>query len=224
VSVEFSRVPILLSLSRLTEGNGASAVKESIITSLHWHGRIEDKVLAARLVCFRADGVSVFQGCRSGITQQLRDQDAPFLLGVHCMAHRTNLTVEPLSNLPVVSKLESLCQSLYTCFIMSSKKHLEFQKLADIVETKGLRMLRNVKTHWISLLEPLRRVMGEYKTLIVKMCKDAAIKEPALTPKQTTSKESTKHNCDLLCDIGTLLPLPYVLPLLECVNDLMKFA
>jgi hypothetical protein len=35
VSVGFSRVPILLSLSRLTEGNGASAVKESIITSLH---------------------------------------------------------------------------------------------------------------------------------------------------------------------------------------------
>jgi hypothetical protein len=34
VSIGFSRVPILLSLSRLTNGNGASAVKESILTSL----------------------------------------------------------------------------------------------------------------------------------------------------------------------------------------------
>jgi hypothetical protein len=66
--------------------------------------------------------------------------------------------------------------------------------------------------------------MGEYKTLIVKMCEDAAIKEPALTPKQVASRESAKYNCDLLCDIGTLLALPCVLPLLECVNDLMKFA
>jgi hypothetical protein len=66
--------------------------------------------------------------------------------------------------------------------------------------------------------------MGKYKTLIIKMCKDAAIKEPTLIPKQTASRESAKHNCELPCDIGTLLALPCVLPLLECVNDLMKFA
>ena len=147
ISIGFSRIPILFSLSRLTEGNGASAVKESITTSLHWHGRIiVDNVIAARLVCFEADGASVFQGCRSGIMQQLRDQDAPFLLGVHYMAHCTNLAMEPLSNLHVVSKLESLCQNLYTYFTMSSKKHLEFHKIADIVEIEGLRMLWSVKT------------------------------------------------------------------------------
>jgi hypothetical protein len=72
------------------------------------------------------------------------------------MAHCTNLAVEPLSNLPVVSKLETLCQALYMYFSMSVKKHLEFQGLADIVETEGLRTLWNVKTRWILLLEPLR--------------------------------------------------------------------
>ena len=29
---------------------------------------------------------------------------------------------------------------------------------------------------------------------------------------------------DMLCDIGTLLILPCLLPLLDCVNSLMKFA
>jgi hypothetical protein len=66
--------------------------------------------------------------------------------------------------------------------------------------------------------------MGEYKTLIVKMCKDAAVKEPALIPKQAASRESARQNCDLLCDIGTLLALLCTLPLLECVNDLIKFT
>ena len=66
--------------------------------------------------------------------------------------------------------------------------------------------------------------MGEYKTFIVKMCKDAAVKEPTLIPKQAASMESIRQNCDLLCDIGALLALLCVLPLLECVNDLMKFA
>ena len=85
-------------------------------------------------------------------------------------------------------------------------------------------MLRNVKTQWISLLEPLKRILEEYKILIVKMYKDVAVKEPALTQKQAVSRESAKHNCDLLCDVATLLALPCVLPLLECMNELMKFA
>jgi hypothetical protein len=45
-------------------------------------------------------------------------------------------------------------------------------------------MLKNVKTRWISLLEPLKRVLAEYKTLVVKMCEDSAVKERALIPKQ----------------------------------------
>jgi hypothetical protein len=43
-------------------------VKESIVTSLNWHGRLVDSAVAERLVCFGADGMSVFQGSRSGVT------------------------------------------------------------------------------------------------------------------------------------------------------------
>jgi hypothetical protein len=72
---------------------------------------------------------------------------------------------------------------MYAYFNLSPKKHFEFQKLTDVVETEGLNMLRNVRTHWISVLEPLRRILGEYKTLICKMAKDAAVKDPHLTDK-----------------------------------------
>jgi hypothetical protein len=68
-------------------------------------------------------------------------------------------------------------------FSLSPKKHLEFQKFADIVEIEGLNMLRNVKTCWILVLEPLRKIMGEYKTLICKMAEDDAKKDPHLFEK-----------------------------------------
>ena len=67
------------------------------------------------------------------------------MIDVHCMAHQTNLAIEPLSNLPMVEKLNTLCQALYNYFTMSSKKHLEFEKLVDIVEIEGLSMLKNIK-------------------------------------------------------------------------------
>ena len=146
------------------------------------------------------------------------------MMAVHYMAHRINLAVQPLSNLPIVAKLENLCQAMYSYFSISSKRHLRFQKLADIVKTEGLRMLRNVATRWISLLEPLKRVIGGYKTLIVKMCEDAHTKEPNQTTKQAAARECARLNCDLLCDVSTLLALPCLLPLLESVNSLIKYA
>lgn len=45
--------------------------------------------------------------------------------------------------------------------------------------------------------------MGEYKTLIAKMCEDAALKEPEMTSKQAMARETARHNYDLLCDVGT---------------------
>jgi len=48
-----------------------------------------------------------------------------------------------------------------------------------------------------SLLDPLRRVMGEYKTLVAKMCQDATVKEPELAMKEAAAKELARHNYNL---------------------------
>ena len=90
------------------------------------------------------------------------------------------------------------------------------------MEREGLAILQNVKTQWIALLEPLKRVMGEYKTLIVKMWEDAIVQQPKMTSKQAPARESARHNYDLLCDINTLLTLPCIMPPLKSVNSLMN--
>ena len=125
----------------LVDGNSADVVKEATYAMLLWHTGLSQAQVPKRFICFVADGVSMFQGCKNGITQQLKEYVALFLFGVHCMAYRTNLAVEPLSRLPLVSKLETLCQEIYNYFKHSSKKHLEFQKLANMVEIEGLAIL-----------------------------------------------------------------------------------
>ena len=218
----WKRVPILLCLQRLLDGQRADLVKETIVSALDLHGGVTEKDLSERLVCFGTDGDSVFQGCNTRVTVQLKSYNAPYMFGVHCMAHRTNLVVQTLSNLPLVAKVETLCERLYNYFTVSPKRHLEFTKLVDVVETGGLKLLRNVKTRWISVLEPLKRIMVEYKTLIVKMAEDAAVKNPNAKDKEVSAK--ARNNLDLLCDVGTLLALPCLTPLLESVESLIKFA
>ena len=72
-------------------------------------------------------------------------------------------------------------------------------------------------------MEPLKQIMLEYKTLIVKMVEDVAVKNPNAKEKKASTKAC--NNLDLLCDVGTLmLALPCLTPLLESVESLIKFA
>jgi hypothetical protein len=65
--------------------------------------------------------------------------------------------------------LEHLLQTMQNYFAHSPKKHLKFTKLVEILETKGRKILQNVKTRWISMLSPAKRLMAKYRTLLVNM-------------------------------------------------------
>jgi hypothetical protein len=55
--------------------------------------------------------------------------------------------------------------------VYSSHSHvrqLEHVKLGEILQTKRLKILRNVKTQWINMLARNKHVRIEYKSLVVK--------------------------------------------------------
>lgn len=58
------------------------------------------------------------------------------------------------------------------------------------------------------MLKPLKQIIVEYKTLA----------------QENSSIVQARLNLDLICDIHTLLDLSCLLPLLEVVNALLKFA
>ncbi len=62
--------------------------------------------------------------------------------GLHCMVHITNLAIQTLSHLQMVSKIEGLFQTFNNYFSKSPKRHLEFLKLVEVMETKGPSFLR----------------------------------------------------------------------------------
>jgi hypothetical protein len=62
------------------------------------------------------------------------------------------------------------------------------------------------------MLEPLKYVMVEYKTLILKMSQD------------NVSIAQVKFKLDFLCDLHILMGLSYFMPFLEALNALIKFV
>jgi hypothetical protein len=62
------------------------------------------------------------------------------------------------------------------------------------------------------MLSPTKRATEKYKTFLVKMMLN------------NLTNEQTKYNYEHLCDLHILLGLTYILPLLEYVHVLFKFA
>ena len=84
-------------------------------------------------------------------------------------ARKTNLAVKALGDLPVVSRVEDMLGVLHRFFAHSLKRHLQFQKLAEVMNSKELKILKNIKTRWISMLLFAIKVLNEYNVLLVKM-------------------------------------------------------
>jgi hypothetical protein len=68
------------------------------------------------------------------------------MMGQHCMSHKINLAMQALSNLAMVSKLKDLFQFVYVYFSSFPNCHLEFIKLAKIMDIGGFKTFKNVKT------------------------------------------------------------------------------
>jgi hypothetical protein len=81
--------------------------------------------VSKKLISFSFDGVTIFIGVHIGVTTQICEKVAPFMLIVHYVAHQTNMVMQTLSNQPLVQNLKRLLQSIYTYFFFSPKKDLE---------------------------------------------------------------------------------------------------
>jgi hypothetical protein len=57
-------------------------------------------------------------------------------------SHKTNLAIEVLSLLPIVAGIEDLLQNIYSFFCKSPKNHVKFVKLAELLDTKGNKILK----------------------------------------------------------------------------------
>ncbi len=112
-----------------------------------------------------------------------------------------------------MSRIDTMLQSLYTLFVHSPNKHLEFTKLAQILQTKGNKILCNVKTRWINMLNPTSCVMSKYKMLMLKMAKDNM---------ELVIAKTNLSFCVMFPYFWLLLVYCHCLKLLTCIHQILR--
>jgi len=159
---DWERVLILLNLERVVDGATFNNLSVVIVCFLIVFGGLLEMDIVNKVVCFGVDGVTIFQGLKTGVTIQLMAKDSLYIVGIHCMAHRCNLAVQIFSSLTLIGKIESLLASMYLYYNQSPKRHFECTRLAKVIESRGLNFLKNIKTRWIFMLVPFKWVFREY--------------------------------------------------------------
>jgi hypothetical protein len=104
--------------------------------------------------------------------KQIKDSWAPFFMGVHHVVHRTTFgNLKSPRDLTFIARIEVFMMNMYGYFNHSPKRHLKFYKLTQIWKVKGSKILKNVKTRWMSMLEPLKNIMVKYHIFLLVVMK-----------------------------------------------------
>ena len=126
---------------------------------------MDHSMIAKKLVCVGVDGASVMQGQKNGLCARMHLSDSPYMLSIHCMAHRMNIAFKIVSNFSLVSKVEYLVHEVHSYIFRSPKRFLKLIFFFDGV-TNGKKLLKDVDKIWISLKGPAERLFNEYASLV----------------------------------------------------------
>lgn len=150
------------------------------------------------------------------VSKILHDTKTPHMHGVYWGNHRPNVVVKELSHLLVLANIENLLHTLHNYFARSPERHLEFFLMSKVRQTKGLNIIQNVKTSWLGMLWPLKRVMPKYRTFVHKMHGEAF----DITTTHACQK-AARLNFDLLVDAFIPIALCCFILLLETMRTLV---
>jgi hypothetical protein len=104
----WKRILILFTLAQVLFCAIACNPIKVIVASLLQYGDLFEIDMLFKLTNFGVDGLSIFQRAKNGVIAHLKEKHVPFMLWVHYVAHQTNLVIQTVSKLPLISKIEAL--------------------------------------------------------------------------------------------------------------------
>ena len=114
---EHVRKVCYVGVSKLECSATSNAILRLLIESMTTNGGMSLRDLSQKIICVGVDGCSVMHGIRAGFCVQLKRLYAPYMVGIHCMAHRTNLAYKILQSFDCVQKIEDLVRKAYVVIV-----------------------------------------------------------------------------------------------------------
>ena len=124
-----------LDLLALKDGEGNVGASAPTILKAVTTWAAKHKLDTRKMMCLGSDGASVMLGNKAGLATLLKQQLNPYLLAIHCTAHRLNLALGDSCDNEDVKRFEKTCHGIYCYFSMSPKRQGTLGETHEVIET-----------------------------------------------------------------------------------------
>ena len=166
--VVFTQFLRLQSVDKADAQHIASAITKAASSGLG----VEEEVWRGRLVGVGSDGAAVMVGRKSGVVTRLSD-GLPHVLGVHCMAHRLELSFKDVAKKNLChKKLDTLLLGLYYFYHNSPLNRANLKASYQSLQKSPLMPTRVGGTRWVShILKALDHFVRGYAPIVQHLSK-----------------------------------------------------
>ena len=128
---------------------------------------LENIVLTSSLIALGADGASVMSGCNEGVYSKLK-RTFPWLIYIHCTAHRLNLIVLIyLKSFCVAKGLFDVHQSLHNVFNVANNREIFEETQKEVYPNEPIVSAKSLTdTRWSCRFLALDTIYRKLKALI----------------------------------------------------------
>ncbi|KAJ9516339.1 hypothetical protein QJQ45_001026 [Haematococcus lacustris] len=120
-----------------------------------------------KLVAFCSDGASTFMGAHNRVIAKLQQQHVSYMVGVHCVAHRTTLVVGDAFRVsPLMQQLDSALKGVHSLFAKSPKWQGRWEAFAKPLGVTLLKFPIFNRTRWFSRAQCVSVLVANYHTLL----------------------------------------------------------
>jgi hypothetical protein len=119
------------------------------------------------------DGASVMVGCRTGVTTQLKGKN-PFILSVHCIAHRLALASGQAADaVPYVKQYQLYVNNIYRYFHYSTKHAAKLKEIQSVLQSAERKFHQVFHTRWLSFEGAVDAIVASIDPLFTVLIEDS---------------------------------------------------
>jgi hypothetical protein len=133
------------------------------------------------LVGVGSDGASVMTGRETGVVVRLRNEFSPYLVGIHCLAHRLALaSSDAADDVPYVNDFKSHINKLYAYFSTSAVRHSKLEAMHEVMDEPALNLKSSTDIRWLSLNNAIQAIYRTYGSVVNTLAEEGKSTKNAL--------------------------------------------
>ncbi len=123
----WKQIPLLACVEKVGVQGTTKNIFHLMFIAMATFGGLNVEQSGTKLISMNCDGNNVFQGVKVGVITQMKENVAPFRMGIHYFVHQTNLVVLVLSKLSLLFNWKYFCMLYMSFFLVDLRNSLYFR-------------------------------------------------------------------------------------------------